>query len=63
MLSVESAITLLWLISNLVTDCIFLTVPNQPGGAFRVYMASLLLLFQLTILARQFPSGRLLTLI
>ena len=37
------------------------SVPNQFGGVFWAFMASLLIIFELIILARQFLSGRLLT--
>jgi hypothetical protein len=36
------------------------SVPNQLGGAFWAYMASLFIIFQTFILGRQFPSGLLL---
>lgn len=38
------------------------SVPNQLGGIFWAFMSSLLIIFETIILARQFPSGRLLTL-
>lgn len=37
------------------------SVPNQLAGVFWAYMESLLIIFQTTILARQFPSCLLLT--